>query len=153
MGYDALLFNRLDELSLWVKKLEVTNDLHISPVLFLNIMRNVEEAFVYDFNMIIEEFDFYYSLTPKMQTDLVNFLFAEFKKEHATFFDPCEVGFTNELIVNLTAFLMSPNHELAKPGIKMDMFYFISEGFVSVTGPQSLKPFLILPQYSYLGDY
>ena len=40
--------------------------------------------------MMIEEFDFYYALPPKMQTDLVNFLFFDFKKQFQAFFDPCE---------------------------------------------------------------
>ena len=48
-----------------------------------NIVRTVEEAFDLDFNIIIEDFDFYYKLTPKMQTDLINFFFQDFKKEFA----------------------------------------------------------------------
>ena len=35
----------------------------------------------------------------------------------------------------------------------MDMFYFITEGLVSITGHKTMKPFLILPQYSFVGDF
>ena len=87
-------------------KLELADERHISPVLYRDIMRNVEDAFSLDYNMLIEEFNFYHMLPPKMQTDLVEFLFHDFKSKFAAFFDPCEVGFTNELIVNLTAFNM-----------------------------------------------
>ena len=35
------------------------------------------EAFNNDYNMIIEEFDFYEQLSPKMQSELVEFLFND----------------------------------------------------------------------------
>ena len=54
--------------------------LHITPTLYRDIVESVEDAFEYDFNMLIEEYDFYYGLSPKMQTNLVNFLFFDFKK-------------------------------------------------------------------------
>ena len=88
-----------------------------------------------------------------MQTHLVDFLFSDFKRKFATFFDPCEIGFTNELIMNMTAFKMPHQFELASPDRRMDMFYFISEGLVSFTGHKTMKPFLILPQYSTIGDF
>ena len=153
-GFDTLLTLRMEQLRIWMQKLEDSHGLlHISPGLYSDIILNVEFAFIMDFNMIIEEHDFYFALTPKMQTDLINFLFFDFKKQYASFFDPCEQGFTNELIVNLYARNQPPNQQLAAPGRKMEEFYFISEGYVSVNGPRIMQPFLILPQYSYLGDY
>ena len=103
--------------------------------------------------MIIEEFDFYYALSPKMQTKLVNFLFFDFKKQFQAFFDPCEQGFKNELIVNLSSRSIPTGYCLQSPGRKVENFYFITEGFVSVTGPRQAQPFLLLPESSYLGDY
>ena len=102
---------------------------------------------------MIEEFDFFFLLTPRMQTDLINFLFFDFKKQFSSFFDPVEQGFANEIIVNLYVRNFPPNYQLTVPGRKMDVFYFISEGFVSVTGTKMMQPFLLLPQSSYLGDY
>ena len=127
--------------------------LHISTALYSDIITNVEHAFDKDFNMIIEEHDFYFMLSPKSQTDLINFLFFEFKKHFATFFDPCEIGFTNEVIINLFARHMPPSQQLVSNGFKVEVFYFISEGYVSVNGPRLMKPFMILPQYSYVGDF
>ena len=40
---------------------------YIDPNLYFKIVRNMEESFLTDFNMIIEEYGFYQKLTPKMQ--------------------------------------------------------------------------------------
>ena len=59
-GYDDLLRKRLEGLDIWIQKLEkANNQLHISPALYLEILKFVEDAMRLDFNMIIEEFDFY----------------------------------------------------------------------------------------------
>ena len=59
-------------------------------------------AFNHDFNLIVEEGEnFYKQLAPRDQTALVNRLFGEFILRFASFFDPCEKGFRNELIINL----------------------------------------------------
>jgi hypothetical protein len=39
--------------------------------LYNDIRKYVEQAFLYDFNLVIEEFQFYQQITPKMQTDLI----------------------------------------------------------------------------------
>ena len=152
-AFNALLSARLEGLGVWVQKLEFSQGvLFISPALYSDVVRNVEDAFNLDFNMLVEEHDFYFALPPKMQTDLINFLFFDFKKQFSSFFDPCEQGFTNELIVSLAARNLPPAAELAAPGRKMQTFYFISQGFISVHGPRP-QPFLLLPPSSYLGDY
>ena len=46
-------------------------------------------SFSQDHNMIVEEFDFFVQLPPKMQTELVDFLFKDFKKLFKMF-DFCE---------------------------------------------------------------
>ena len=72
---------KLQALNVWVQKLEISQGiLHIPPSLYRDILESVEDAFEYDFNMLIEEYGFYYGLSPKMQTNLVNFLFFDFKK-------------------------------------------------------------------------
>ena len=49
--------------------------------------------------MIVEEFNFYEALTPKMQSELVNFLFKGTVERYSHIFAFCEDGFTNELII------------------------------------------------------
>ena len=119
-SFDALLCARLEGLSVWVQKLEISQGLlHISPALYSDVLRNVEDAFNLDFNMVVEEHDFYFALPPKMQTELTSFLFFDFKKQFSSFFDPCEQGFTNEVIVSLFARHMPPGAELGSAGRKM----------------------------------
>jgi hypothetical protein len=48
--------------------------------------KSLEEALLYDFNMMIEEFSFYHSLSPKLQTNLANCLFKGFISKFDSFF-------------------------------------------------------------------
>ena len=65
----------------WIRKLEISEGTyHLPRPMFLGIIHNVEDAFKFDFNMVIEEYAFYYALPPKMQTELVNLLFSDFIK-------------------------------------------------------------------------
>lgn len=70
----------MHQLDLWIRKIERANKYkYISPKYFSQITKYVEEAFMYDFNLIIEEFpEFYPKLAPRMQTELINLLFGEF---------------------------------------------------------------------------
>ena len=57
------------------------------------------ESFSCDINMIVEEFDFYQQLPPKMQTELVSYLFYDMLNRFKHMFSFCEEGFRNELII------------------------------------------------------
>ena len=71
-NFDDLIEEKLDSLDMWIKKIEKSNKpFHIQPTLYNDIRNNVEEAFLYDFNLLVEEFNFYYQFTPKMKTDLI----------------------------------------------------------------------------------
>ena len=63
------------------------------------IEEDFANCFRYDHNLITEEFDFYEMLAPKMQTDLVNFLFKDVLKKFTHLFAFCDLGFRNELII------------------------------------------------------
>ena len=97
--------DKTDALDLWIKKLQQANSLicnmYIPPELYVSISENVEEAFKNDFNMIIEEHSFYQQLSPRMQTQVINLIFEDFRKNFRHFFDPCDQGFINEAIINL----------------------------------------------------
>ena len=71
------------------------------PTLYSDIRKYVEQALLYDFNLLIEDFTFYQQLTPKMQTDLIQStrVFKEFERQFSHFFEECERGFTNEMII------------------------------------------------------
>jgi len=77
--FETLLDSKLSDLDIWIKKIEKSNKpFYIPPELYSNIKKYVKEAFLYDFNMIIEEFPFYYHISPKMQDDLIKILFGDF---------------------------------------------------------------------------
>ena len=66
-NFDDLIEEKLDSLDMWIKKIEKSNKpFHIQPTLYNDIRKYVEQAFMYDFNLVIEEFTFYQHLTPKM---------------------------------------------------------------------------------------
>jgi hypothetical protein len=80
------------------------------------MIRFVEEAFMYDFNMLVEDkFFFYYNLTPTMQTKLIDMLFGDFKRNFKHVFDPCERGFVNELIINMFSKIIPDKESIIEP--------------------------------------
>ena len=58
--FSALVNSKLEPLQLWIQKIQVSNrPYYLDPLLYKKIVQNVEDAFFDDFNMIIEEFQFY----------------------------------------------------------------------------------------------
>lgn len=59
-SFDDLIEEKLDALDSWIKKIEKSNKpFHIQPVLYRDIRVYIEQAFKFDFNLVIEEFSFY----------------------------------------------------------------------------------------------
>lgn len=59
-SFDSLMEDKLDSLDLWIKKIEKANKpFHIQPTLYNDIKKYVEQAFKHDFNLVVEEFDFF----------------------------------------------------------------------------------------------
>lgn len=62
-SFEALINARMEQLDMWLLKLENCNkDEKIPHGLYYSIKEFIQDAFVYDFNLIIEEFDFYSEL-------------------------------------------------------------------------------------------
>ena len=51
--------------------------------------------------MIIEEFDFYQMLCPRMQSELIKHCFKDTLQQFQQIFAFCEDGFRNELVINM----------------------------------------------------
>ena len=48
----------MDKLDIWIKKIEKSRKgYHLKPELYENIYRYVRDAFLYDFNMLVEQND------------------------------------------------------------------------------------------------
>ncbi len=60
-----------------------------------------------------------------MQTDIVLTVFSEFRKKFKHFFDMCEQGFINEVIINLYARIYKGEHKLVGYKEKFNALYFI----------------------------
>lgn len=100
-----------------------------------------------------------------MQTELINLIFEDFRKNFRHFFDPCDQGFINETIINL----LSRRYPAPKTGrlrlvradYKMDQIYFTIEGgfalyhpTLKVKGKHSIdEPAVVLSRYTVFGDY
>ena len=110
-------------------------------------------------------------MTPKMQTDLIKStrVFSDFEKAFNHFFDECERGFTNELIINMYCRLYTPGKVVISYKSNVKEMYFIRQGVVEVFNPDhdtptedetnkkeknlGDQPILYLPKFSYFGDY
>lgn len=57
--------------------------------LYFNIRETVWVAMLHDYNMMIEEFDFYNQLPPRMQNDLVLVLYKDAIERFEPFFEYC----------------------------------------------------------------
>ena len=68
-AYEDLIDAKLESLDLWIQRIEKSNKpLFIPPFLYDKIKGYVKDALLFDFNMIIEEFNFYQKLSSKMQS-------------------------------------------------------------------------------------
>jgi len=94
-------------------------------------------------------------------------VFRDFEKSFNHFFDECERGFTNELIINMYCRIYSPGKIVISYKSNVKEMYFIRQGLVEVFNNENddlemkqeksqtnkQKPILYLPKYSYFGDY
>lgn len=66
-GFEEMFQRKMEYLIVWVNKIEKSKkDNFINRKLYLEMIRYVEDAFLYDFNMIVEDFNFYQQLTPSL---------------------------------------------------------------------------------------
>ncbi len=95
-----------------------------------------------------------------MQTDLIQNtrVFQEFERSFNHFFDECERGFTNELIINMFCRIFQQNRVVISYKSNVKEMFFIRQGIVQVFNNDNDeihkdKTILYLPKYSYFGDY
>lgn len=116
-SFEGKMLENLEDTKLWVLKLEKANkNEQISMLLVAEAVLIFEDAMEKDFNLIVEEFPFYYMIPQRLQTQLVKELFSEFIDSFGHFFDECEQGFVNEFIVNMSCRRYFPDQEIAPIG-------------------------------------
>jgi len=103
---------------------------------------------------------FYQKFTPKLQTDLIQTtqVLKEFEKNFSHFFEDCERGFINELIISMYCRFYTPGTAVISYKTQVKEIYFIRQGQIEIFNNENDeiikdKPILYLPQYSYFGDY
>ena len=62
-------------------------------------------------------------------------VFSDFEKAFNHFFDECERGFTNELIINMYCRLYTPGKVVISYKSNVKEMYFIRQGVVEVFNP------------------
>lgn len=102
-----------------------------------------------------------------MQTELIQSTrtFKDFEKTFNHFFEECERGFTNELIINMLCRIYIPGKIVISYKSKVKEMFFIRQGLVEVFNNENddkeskavkgskQRPILYLPKYSYFGDF
>jgi hypothetical protein len=66
-SFESLINARMEELDLWLYRLENCNQEKIPNNLYHSIKVFIEDAFIHDYNLIIEEFQFYNELPASIQ--------------------------------------------------------------------------------------
>jgi hypothetical protein len=93
-SFESLINARMEELDLWLLRLENCNkEEKIPNKLYHSIKEFIQDAFVYDFNLIIEEFSFYTELPASIQNQISESLFKTFKQNFNSFFLNTDIGF------------------------------------------------------------
>lgn len=80
-----------------------------------------------------------------MQTELMNTIFKDFQNGFKHFFDYCERGFINEMIINMYARTYKPDSTIVPFGEKFREVFFVREGQVKLYNNYSPKDFMVLP--------
>lgn len=58
--FSEIIEHKMEQLDIWIKKVEKSNwPFHIHPSLYDDIRNNIEQAIYHDFNMMIEDFDYF----------------------------------------------------------------------------------------------
>lgn len=101
-------------------------------------------------------------MTPKMQTDLMKStkVFKDFENKFSHFFEECERGFTNEVIINLYCRIFAHDRVVVNYKSNFNEMFFIQQGMVQIFVQQQDQAeekkgqaILYLPVNSYFGDY
>ena len=72
-NFEDQIDEKLDQLDMWIKKIEKSNHpFFIQPYLYHEIKMFIDMAYRFDYNLVVEEYPFFYQLTPKLQSELIS---------------------------------------------------------------------------------
>jgi len=99
----------------------------------------VKASFVGDFNLILEDFDFYFKLKPYLKCELTDILFRDFAQQFAHIFSDIDSGyqadkeFKADFLANLYCRTFLAKSEIVREGEEIDELCLIMDGSVNVT--------------------
>ena len=104
--YDVSYEHFINEMDLrilfWMYDLE--NSKFPEPLpsdLYESIKNDLVNSFSNDTKQIVDDYDFYFKLTPKMQSELIHHIFGDFIKDLSAVFDGCDHAFINQFVIAL----------------------------------------------------
>lgn len=151
--FQALVNEKLEPLQIWIQKIQLSNRPYfLNPALYKKIVQNVEDAFFFDHNMIIEEFDFYQQLPPKMQGGVIKLVFSDFLKQFDHFLGSWEAGFKNAFVVNLYTRNYKEYDFFAFAGHEVAQIIMVTEGAAHMVSKEEFF-FMALPTNGVFGDF
>lgn len=153
--YDEFRDEKTADMQLRILNVEKCRDKKfLSPMVFQTINKNFEDSLQYNYNLLVDEFEFFSQLPPRMQSDLVRLIFKSFLNRFDYFFDSLDSGFVNEIVVNMYAKTYQPGDDIVTPGQRVDAIMFVLQGQLQIcekNGEQ--EPFCVLPTNSFFGEY
>ena len=111
-------------------------------------------SFRNDFDLVAAEYSFYNKLPPKMQTELIRFLFKEFLDMFKGVFEDCSEGFVNRIVVSLSYKSFLLNEIIQSANSHCFSVYFITKGGVAACEPTSFRePICVYGPGSFINMY
>ena len=152
--------DRMEDLDIWLRKLDKSRKKILPKHLYDNIKDFVEKSFYFDFNLIRKD-EFYDQMKPKIRFELVKTLFSQFKSNFDYMFNDTQFGFEGgseficDFLSNLYSRIYLPGEEIIQYGESVAELYMIQEGIVilSLKGVGVENEFFLLPTYSYFGCF
>ena len=103
-SFDAFFQDKIAQFDIWFTLVEKCKQpKHMSPDLYYTMYQNISVSMYSDFNIIIEEYQFFEMISPKLQTKLIKLMFSDFISNFKKFFVKMEQNFINQIVVNLHA--------------------------------------------------
>lgn len=93
-SFETMMNARMQELDLWLLRLENCNKEEKLPTKMYHLIKEtITDAFVYDYNLIMEEFSFFNELPADLRNRISDLLFKPFKSNFSNFFTNTDLAF------------------------------------------------------------
>jgi hypothetical protein len=134
-GFKDKIKDRIEDLDWWLYQIDLARpDEELPDPLYESIKSFVKASFTGDFNIILEDFDFYYKLKPSLKFKLTDMLFGEFASRFNGLFVCSEQGyfadqeFKSDFLANLYFRTFLSRNDVIREGEEVDEMCLITKG-------------------------